>query len=127
MLARAADLHAIGAGRLVGVLDDLGSPVAEPVLEALRLAAVAGLQDRVAAQVERRRAIDRDRDLHLGRGAARRLHGKVLDIRNRVRRQRHERRRGHQEQGKDFPFHVLTSSVGGPLAPPEAEARAFAL
>src|SRR5438876_318746 len=127
LLARAADLHAISAGRLVGVLDDLGSPVAEAVLEALRLAAVAGLQDRVAAQVERRRAIDRDRDLHLGRRAARRLHGKVLGIRNRVRRQRREWRRCHRAHGKDLPFHVLTSSVGGPLAPPEAEARAFAL
>src|SRR6266850_669048 len=63
-LARAPDLHAISAGGLVRVLDDLGSPVAEPVLEALRLAAVAGLQDSVAAQIERRRAVDRDRDLH---------------------------------------------------------------
>src|SRR6266480_1386549 len=109
VLARAADLHAIGAGLLVGVLDDLGSPVAEPVLEALRLAAVAGLQDRVAAQIERRRAVDRDRDLHLGRRAAGRLHGKVLDIRNRVRRHRQEWWRGHQEDGKGLCFHVLIS------------------
>src|SRR6266850_5130627 len=105
VLARAADLHAISAGLRVGVLDDLGSPVAEPVLEALRLAAVAGLQDRVAAQVERRRAVDRDRDLHFARRAARGLHGKVLDIRNRVRRQRQEWR-GYQEDGKGLPFHV---------------------
>src|SRR6266480_5763678 len=117
VLTPAADLHAISAGLLVGVLDDLGSPVAETVLEALRLAAVAGLQDRVAAQIERRRAVDGDRDLHFARRAARGLHRKVLDIRNRARRHRQEWRRGDQEHDKDLPFHVLTSSVGGPLAP----------